>query len=97
MKELGGQSVVMHHETGKFAAEKDFDLLLVWGEMADAYREGALEAGMKDNSAIIFESKEELSDYLASIVKDDDVVLVKGSRSMKMEDVVNLLKGKRIG
>lgn len=89
MKELGGESPAMHRETGRFAAEMGFDLLLVWGEMSGFYREGAAYAGMKGNNTIVFESKEELSDYLNSVLRDEDVVLVKGSRSMKMEDVVN--------
>ncbi len=92
MKELGEESAALHRETGNFAAQKGFDLLLVWGEMSASYREGALEAGMEDESVIVFESKEELSDRLNSMLRDKDVVLVKGSRSMKMEDVVNSLK-----
>ncbi len=93
MKELGDHSAAMHREIGRFAAEKEFDLLLVWGEMSDSYIEGAAEGGMKREKTLTFGSKEELSDYLNSILTGEDVVLVKGSRSMKMEDVVNSLKG----
>ena len=91
MKELGESSCVYHVKVGEFAGARKFDLLLLYGEMAAYYEKGALSAGMNSSAVKIFESKDEIAVYLKEYLKEKDVVLVKGSRSMKMEDVVNRL------
>jgi len=88
MKELGESSCVYHVKVGEFAGSRKFDLLLLYGEMAHYYEKGALSSGLSSSAVKIFESKEEIVAYLKENLKAKDVVLVKGSRSMKMEDVV---------
>ncbi|MCP4129387.1 MAG: UDP-N-acetylmuramoyl-tripeptide--D-alanyl-D-alanine ligase [bacterium] len=91
MKELGEFAESFHSATGQEAAELGFDLLVVWGEMAGAYSRGALKGGMKQENIISCDTKEKMSEYLVNKITEQDVVLVKGSRSMKMEEVVNAL------
>lgn len=91
MKELGESSCVYHVKVGEFAGSRKFDHLLFYGEMAEYYEKGALSAGMNPSSVRIFETKDDIADYLKGYLKEKDVVLVKGSRSMRMEDVVNRL------
>jgi len=91
MKELGESSCVYHVKVGEFAGARKFDYLILFGEMAEYYEKGALSAGMSSSSVKIFDSKEEIAAYLKDFLSEGDVVLVKGSRSMKMEDVVNRL------
>ena len=69
-------------------------MLLLWGDMARYYAEGAAEAGLDPDRIRQFETKDELSRYLKTILDENDVVLIKGSRSMKMEDVVNAVTGR---
>ena len=89
MKELGESSCVYHVKVGEFAGTRKFDLLLLYGELAVYYEKGALSAGMSSSSVRIFDSREDIADYLKGFLIKEDVVLVKGSRSMKMEEVVN--------
>jgi len=91
MKELGESSCVYHVKVGEFAGSRKFDHLIFYGEMAEYYEKGALSAGMNSSAVKIFDTKEDIADYLKGYLKEKDVVLVKGSRSMKMEDVVNRL------
>ena len=93
MKELGKAADECHIEIGREAAACGFDLLLLYGNMAEKYLDGAISSGMKSDSVRIFFDKDELSAYLKNILVEDDVVLVKGSRSMKMEDVVKNITG----
>lgn len=93
MKELGKAADLYHVECGKAVPENNFDMLLVWGGKAGLYAEGAVRAGLDADAVKQFETKAELSHYLKTIIDDDDVVLIKGSRSMKMEDVVRDLTG----
>jgi len=88
MKELGELAPLYHIKVGEFVANRNFKELLLFGEMSDYYEKGALSAGMKPDRILKFDDKLMISDYLLPKLCDRDVVLVKGSRSMKMEDVV---------
>jgi UDP-N-acetylmuramoyl-tripeptide--D-alanyl-D-alanine ligase len=53
--------------------------------------EGAVDAGMNRNEVKHFENKEDLIENLQRQLKKNDVVIIKGSRSMKMEEVAEAL------
>jgi UDP-N-acetylmuramoyl-tripeptide--D-alanyl-D-alanine ligase len=76
-------------KVGEFVADRKFDGLFLFGEMSGYYADGAERTGMPGDIIHIFHSKDELAAHLRGILVTGDVVLVKGSRSMKMEDVVN--------
>jgi UDP-N-acetylmuramoyl-tripeptide--D-alanyl-D-alanine ligase len=88
MKELGNEAFNLHKEVGEYAKLKNIDLLLCTGEFEEAYKKGF----MSDNKIINFSSNEEISNYLESNILQGDCVLVKASRSMKFETIVNKLK-----
>jgi UDP-N-acetylmuramoyl-tripeptide--D-alanyl-D-alanine ligase len=94
MMELGEFARAAHLEGGRAVAENGFVLLLTWGDMARYYAEGAAEAGLDPDRIKQFASKDELARHLKGILDENDAVLVKGSRSMKMEDVVNAVTGR---
>lgn len=87
MLELGDYSKEAHLSVGKMAGENNIDCVLAFGNNAKYYVSAAKENGVKD--AVLFDNKTKLSDYLASIAQDGDAVLFKGSRGMKLEDVMN--------
>ncbi len=89
MLELGAQTDSLHQEMGAMVPEMNFDMLLAIGEKAKLYVKGAKSRGMKN--AHHFASVEELIDTLVEIVAEGDVVLVKGSRGMHMERVVDAM------
>ena len=76
-------------------AEFGFDRVLFTGkDMQLAWKSYNTAAGKKNGSTkdSYFKNKEELADSLRDILKPGDAVLVKGSRGMKMEDVIDLLQ-----
>ena len=87
MLELGDYSKEAHLSVGKMAGENNIDCVLAFGNNAKYYISAAKENGVKD--AVLFDDKTKLSDYLASLAQDGDAVLFKGSRGMKLEDVMN--------
>ena len=87
MLELGDYSKEAHLSVGKMVGENNIDCVLAFGNNAKYYISAAKENGVKD--AVLFDDKTKLSDYLASIAQDGDAVLFKGSRGMKLEDVMN--------
>ncbi|MEW6510419.1 MAG: UDP-N-acetylmuramoyl-tripeptide--D-alanyl-D-alanine ligase [Bacteroidota bacterium] len=87
MKELGDASAEAHTAVGREAATLKIDYVLTFGPMAKQIRDAAAMPG-----AIHYEQKNMLAEYLAELVTPGDVVLVKGSRSMRMEDIVTFLQ-----
>ena len=91
MLELGAISERAHREIGAFAAEKGIDLLLAYGGDACYYRQGASEGGIPVE---LFGDKEELLARLREEIRPGDAVWVKGSRGMRMEEILEgLYKG----
>lgn len=93
MKELGEASAKCHRDIGRLIAAEDIDLLCVWGDMADEYVEGGAMEGLNRCRVLDFNTKQDLITYLRENITKQDVVLIKGSRSMKMEEVVSALVG----
>lgn len=87
MKELGEESYRLHKEVGEYASDMKIDMLIAIGEFKNAFEEG-----FNNNGFIAFETTEEAIEYLDKTIKRDEVVLVKASRSMKFETIVNKLK-----
>lgn len=87
MKELGTFSKSAHEEIGLFA-QAHVDHLLVLGEEAKPLCESFLEV---KKPAEFFISHQSLAKRLMQLMSPGDVVLIKGSRSMKMETLLDLL------
>jgi UDP-N-acetylmuramoyl-tripeptide--D-alanyl-D-alanine ligase len=86
MRELGGESERGHHEVGETAAALKIDHLVLIGETAAAIADGATRAGLQ-NTAVVG-STSEAAELLNDIVAPGDLVLIKGSRSARTEEVI---------
>jgi UDP-N-acetylmuramoyl-tripeptide--D-alanyl-D-alanine ligase len=95
MRELGPGSAQLHREGGTFAA-KTGKVDFVFGVQGDAAQlvEGAVAAGLPRERAKFFTSPADAANFLVDFVKPGDVLLVKGSRSVKMERIVEALLGR---
>ena len=90
MLELGTDAKKLHKEAGMNAATERADVLYAWGEHSKDVEEGAKENGLTNTH--IYNERNKLSDDLIKEMKAGDVVLVKGSRGSKMDEVVDYLK-----
>ncbi len=95
MAELGDLAPEAHREVGRAAAGKGLDLLLTMGPFAGIVVEAAREAGLKN--AFEVAGPEEAAQKLAEYGNPGDLVLIKGSRVARMEDLVSLLAEARDG
>jgi UDP-N-acetylmuramoyl-tripeptide--D-alanyl-D-alanine ligase len=91
MAELGAKSEVLHAELGSLIAKSEVDVLLTAGEFAKIVAEEA-ESHDKEIKTQNFADTDELCDNLQGFVGNDDIILVKGSRSMQLEKAVEKLK-----
>lgn len=86
MYELGDKAKNAHFKIGEYARDK-VDLLIVIGEQINNFKDG-----FKNDNIIMYNTKEECIKELKSIVKKNDVILIKASRGMKLEYVVKSLE-----
>jgi UDP-N-acetylmuramoyl-tripeptide--D-alanyl-D-alanine ligase len=95
MLELGPTELDLHRDVGRFAAGAGLSLLVCFGTRARALGEGAEEAGLPAEHIEYTEDPAEAVGLVQARVRPEDVVLVKGSRGMKMERISDPLAGVR--
>ena len=88
MKELGEKSEEFHRMIGESIADRKLDLLVTIGEDAWHIARGAMDSGMARERAFMAEDHEHAAEIVREIAGPEAVVLLKGSRSTKMEEVL---------
>jgi len=68
------------------------DNVCVSGHFAENVRRGSAEAGMSSTALHVCDTLESLAVELKKTIAPDDVLLLKGSRKMKMESILDFLK-----
>ena len=94
MLELGGNSSSYHEKIGALAASLNFQGLMLMGEMAGHVKSGALNSSLPKDRVKIYKNHDAVVKEIASIYERSDekmIVLVKGSRRMRMELIVEKL------
>jgi len=90
MLELGEYSESMHRELGMTAAGSGISRLYAFGNFAENVVDGAIKSGI-DSKSVFVGTKKEIIENLKKELESDDSILIKGSRGMKMEEIVNAL------
>lgn len=93
MGELGDVAVEAHREAGRLAATLGIDAVYALGDRAVLVAEGATAAGMESTSIHVAGDWREITALLRKELGAADRVLVKGSRAMRMERIVEDLVG----
>lgn len=90
MLELGSQAKPLHESVGAFAASRHVNMIFAFGRRAQWIGRAARKA---DHRIAVRHttSREELHRWLEDICRREDVILVKGSRGMKMDETVAFL------
>ena len=91
MLELGKEEEKIHFDMGGFVCSKEVDCLVTVGVRAEHIANGAIEAGMNENQVFSFDDRSDAANYLESETKEGDWILIKGSRSMQMEEIASQL------
>jgi UDP-N-acetylmuramoyl-tripeptide--D-alanyl-D-alanine ligase len=91
MLELGDHAPVLHKKIGEAAADIKISRIYAFGPHAHMVLEGATTGGMEKKD-VFAGTKEEILSDLKNHLKTGDWVLVKGSRGMGMEQIVEGLK-----
>ena len=87
MLELGEHAESMHRNIGRIAAGSDIAMLYVTGQFAQTVAAGAMDEDM-DSHDIFTGTKQEILEVITGRLSPGDCILVKGSRGMAMETIV---------
>ena len=88
MLELGQLSVSAHTEVGEMAAAEGVDILITYGKEAVNTGKAAQKGGVK---TFICQNRTEAAKILSGIVRNNDIILLKGSHSMQVDGLIDLV------
>ncbi|MFC0274427.1 UDP-N-acetylmuramoyl-tripeptide--D-alanyl-D-alanine ligase [Metabacillus herbersteinensis] len=89
MLELGDQEILFHQQVGKTILEQEISHVLTYGKLGAEIAKGAKE-NLPEERVHHFVDKSELIQRVKEVAKAGDIILVKASRGMKLEEVVNV-------
>jgi UDP-N-acetylmuramoyl-tripeptide--D-alanyl-D-alanine ligase len=96
MLELGPAAAAMHRDVGRHLAHKGIGMLMTCGTLAREIAEGAREGGMSAAQVSSAADSDEAARRVTALIRRGDVILVKASRGIKLEKVVQAIRrGKR--
>jgi UDP-N-acetylmuramoyl-tripeptide--D-alanyl-D-alanine ligase len=90
MLELGEKEIEFHEEIGRMLNENIADYILTYGRLGKAIALAA-QPSFPEGRVKTYDSKETLAADLAGLVSGKDVVLLKASRGMKLEEVIKYI------
>jgi UDP-N-acetylmuramoyl-tripeptide--D-alanyl-D-alanine ligase len=91
MAELGPQSPALHADLGRAVAEAGVDLLVTVGKLPETTAQAAREAARHDLQTQSFPDTVSVCNAMQEFLHKDDILLVKGSRTARLERVVAAL------
>ena len=91
MLELGDEAPPLHAEVGMLVAQSGVHQLMTFGPLAQYIAQGAQQAGMAAACIHVTTQPEDVLTLLRSMMQPGDVILLKGSRGMAMERLVDAL------
>jgi len=87
MLEMGDLSEYAHRLVGKYVVDFGVDFLITVGTKSSQIVKGAAYHGFDEDNAKSFENNKDAIEFLDSFIKEGDIILVKASRSMKLEEI----------
>lgn len=91
MLELGDYSHKAHRDIGSVVVKNGIDMLVTVGPLAKVIAEGAVESGFPKTALLSYADSSEAAHALAGRFSQGDVILIKGSRGVKMDEIVRVL------
>lgn len=87
MMELGADSEKLHQQLGRFIGNLHLDFLITYGQKAHKIGEAAI--ALRCSDVFMETDSQKVVTRLLSLLKSDTIVLFKGSRKMRMEQIVD--------
>jgi len=92
MLELGNESAQLHKEIGETVSCLNIDLLWTVGKYASEIAKAAKSSGTPESQVISFQDVSDITPAEINELRENDIVLIKGSRGMHMENIIEKFK-----
>ena len=92
MLELGNESAQLHKEIGETVSYLNIDLLWTVGKYASEIAKAAKSSGTPESQVISFQDVSDITPAEINELRENDIVLIKGSRGMHMENIIEKFK-----
>jgi UDP-N-acetylmuramoyl-tripeptide--D-alanyl-D-alanine ligase len=89
MLEMGDMAKELHYSVGSFIKDKKIDYLVTVGQNSKNIMQAVADLGNQQIKLQHFENNNEALNYILSIIRRGDFILIKGSRGMKMEQIAD--------
>jgi UDP-N-acetylmuramoyl-tripeptide--D-alanyl-D-alanine ligase len=96
MLELGPTSPELHRGVGRKCASSGVAWLIAVQGNAQFFLEGAAEGGLPPSQARFFPDAKSAGEMCRALIEPGDVILVKGSRGVHLETVIEMLKERKL-
>jgi len=94
MLELGPSAAELHAESGRYAAAKKINWIIgVQGHSAELI-DAAIASGASSSQSQFFSTSQDAAEFISAFATRGDLILVKGSRGVRMERIVEALRAK---
>ncbi len=91
MLELGDYAEEAHRSVGRLCCDYNLDCLIAVGPNAKFVVEGAIECGFNSAELYVFYDNNTAIEHIDEILKPNDIVLFKGSRGMRLEEIADYI------
>lgn len=91
MLELGKITEESHRDLGRITAKADPDIVYVTGNFRKYIYEGAVENGYSKDRIFMFDNVQKTAKHLAKIIKKQDLIILKASRKVGLEKIIEVL------
>jgi UDP-N-acetylmuramoyl-tripeptide--D-alanyl-D-alanine ligase len=91
MLELGDFARDAHFDVGTLCSEYMVDCLVAIGPNAKYVAEGAIAGGFSSSELYVFHDNTSAIEHISEIIRPNDVILFKGSRGMRLEEVADYI------
>ncbi|OCN04377.1 hypothetical protein A4S06_11410 [Erysipelotrichaceae bacterium MTC7] len=92
MLDLEPDEIMYHKQVGAYLASTAFDELIAYGPLSSAYVEGARQV-QPNKVYTVLQDHDAIVEYLQTLKQDSIALLIKGSRGMQLDKVVDKLRG----
>jgi UDP-N-acetylmuramoyl-tripeptide--D-alanyl-D-alanine ligase len=92
MLELGETSPALHEEAGRYAAARKIDWIIGVQGHSEEFVRAAIAAGAPRSQAKFFADSKQAAEFITGMMQPGDLLLVKGSRGVRMERIVDAIR-----
>lgn len=92
MRELGEEEILYHEDMGIFLSNKGLKALITVGRLGEYIGSGLKKSNIDNTAIYSYMNNEDAAIKLKELISLNDIILIKGSRAMAMEEIIKIIE-----